>query len=286
MCGAEGPDHKKALRPSERREAASYLVAEHALSIQRACVSTGLPRSSWYRPSVDTLARDGEVIAALTRVTDTHHRWGFWKSYGRLRLDGRVWNHKRVYRVYCQLGLNQKRRTKKRRLTRDRQPLHTPQTMNTVWAIDFMSDALYVGRRFRTLNVLDEGMREGLTIEVDTSLGGARVVRTLEQLCAWRGIPQAIRCDNGPEFTSEVFVEWCQQRDIAIRYIQPGKPNQNAYIERFNRTYREEVLNCYLFEDLDEVREITADWLISYNEQRPHDALGGLPPATFREQTK
>ena len=105
-------------------------------------------------------------------------------------------------------------------------------------------------------------------------------------VCMAGNPPQAIRCDNGPEFTSEVFVEWCQQRDIIIRYIQPGKPNQNAYIERFNRTYREEVLNSYLFEDLDDVREITADWLISYNEQRPHDALGGLPPAIFREQTK
>ena len=136
----------------------------------------------------------------------------------------------------------------------------------------------------RTLNVLDEGMREGLTIEIDTSLPGARVVRTLERVCDWRGFPQSIRCDNGPEFTSEVFVDWCQRMKIAIRYIQPGKPNQNAYIERFNRTYREEVLNSYLFEDLDDVREITNDWLIGYNEQRPHDALGGLPPAIFRQQ--
>ena len=147
-----------------------------------------------------------------------------------------------------------------------------------------MSDALYVGRRFRTLNVMDEGMREGLTIEIDTSLPGERVVRTLERLCDWRGFPQAIRCDNGPEFTSQVFVDWCHRMAITLRYIQPGKPNQNAYIERFNRTYREEVLNSYLFEDLDDVREITCDWLLSYNERRPHDALGGLPPALFRQQ--
>ena len=284
MCGLEGLDHKKTLRPSERREAVDYLVAERGVSIQRACQALRVPRSHWYRPRPDPLARDREVIDALLTVTDEHRSWGFQKSYDRLRLDGQRWNHKRVYRVYCQLGLNQKRRTKKRRLIREPQSLATPMAMNAVWAIDFMSDALYVGRRFRTLNVLDEGMREGLTIEIDTSLPGARVVRTLERVCDWRGFPQSIRCDNGPEFTSEVFVDWCQRMKIAIRYIQPGKPNQNAYIERFNRTYREEVLNSYLFEDLDDVREITNDWLIGYNEQRPHDALGGLPPAIFRQQ--
>ena len=147
-----------------------------------------------------------------------------------------------------------------------------------------MSDALYVGRRFRTLNVMDEGMREALAIEIDTSLPGERVVRVLERLCNWRGKPQAIRCDNGPELTSQAVVDFCQEADIALRYIQPGKPNQNAYIERFNRTYRNEVLNCYLFENLEQVREITADWLISYNERRPHEALGDLPPTVFRER--
>lgn len=259
-------------------------MAEHEVSLCRACAAVGMSRAGWYKPPQDRLAKDSAVIAALTTVTDKHRRWGFWKSYDRLRLDGQPWNHKRVHRVYCQLGLNHKRRTKKRLPPRDRQPLDTPSTMNAVWAIDFMSDALYVGRRFRTLNVLDEGMREGLTIEIDTSLPGERVVRVLERLCAWRGVPEAIRCDNGPELTSQVFVDWCERMSITLRYIQPGKPNQNAFIERFNRTYREEVLNSYLFEDLDQVREITYDWLIAYNEQRPHDALGGLPPVTFREQ--
>jgi len=259
-------------------------VAEHEVSLRRACESMGLSRAGWYKPAGNRLEKDAMVIAALTVVTDQHRRWGFWKSYDRLRLDGHAWNHKRVYRVYCELGLNHKRRTKKRLPVRERQPLDTPSTPNAVWALDFMSDALYVGRRFRTLNVLDEGMREGLTIEIDTSLNADRVVRVLERLCAWRGVPQAIRCDNGPELTSQVFIGWCERMAIALRFIQPGKPNQNAYIERFNRTYREEVLNSYLFEDLDQVREITYEWLIAYNERRPHDALGGLPPVTFREQ--
>lgn len=261
-----------------------YLVAEHSVSVSRACKAVGLSRAGWYKPPQDRLERDREVIEALTRVTDRNRRWGFWMSFQRLRFEGYGWNHKRVYRVYSELGLKHRRRTRKRIPSRDPQPLDTPSTPNAVWALDFMSDALYVGRRFRTLNIMDEGVREGLTIEIDTSLTGERVVRALEQVCAWRGVPQAIRCDNGPELTSQVFIDWCRRMDIAVRYIQPGKPNQNAYIERFNRTYREEVLNSYLFEDLDQVREITYNWLIAYNEGRPHDALGGLPPTVFRER--
>lgn len=254
------------------------------MSIGRSCQAVGLSRAAWYKIPQDRLKRDSEVIEALTKMTDEHRSWGFWKCYDRFRLDGRVWNHKRVYRVYCELGLNHKRRTKKRLPNRVRQPMEVPQVPNVVWAIDFMSDALYAGRRFRTFNVLDEGVREALTIEIDTSLPGQRVVRVLERLSVWRGLPQAIRCDNGPEFISQVFVDWCQDHGIEIRYIQPGKPNQNAFVERFNRTYRKEVLSSYLFEDLDQVREITYDWLITYNEYRPHDALGGLPPTVFRKQ--
>jgi putative transposase len=243
-----------------------------------------MSRSAWYKPPRDRLSRDGEVIEALQEMVEKHRRWGFWMCYQRLRLDGHRWNHKRVYRIYKELGLNQKRRTKRRIPTRARQPLEVPPVANAVWSVDFMHDTLYVGRRFRTLNVLDEGVREALDIEVDTSLSGERVVRVLERLKVWRGLPVAIRCDNGPELTSQVFVDWCQENRIEIRYIQPGKPNQNAFIERFNRTYREEVLNAYLFEDLDQVRRITYEWLICYNERRPHDALGGLPPAVFRER--
>jgi putative transposase len=145
-----------------------------------------------------------------------------------------------------------------------------------------MSDTLYGGRRFRTLNVLDEGAREGLATEIDTSLPAERVIRVLDQVVAWRGQPQAIRLDNGPELIAEPFMTWCAERGIELRYIQPGEPDQNAFIERFNRTYRTEVLNAYVFESLDQVREISAAWLQSYNEERPHEALAGLPPALYR----
>ena len=145
-----------------------------------------------------------------------------------------------------------------------------------------MSDTLYGGRRFRTLNLLDEGGREVLAIEVDTSLPAERVVRVLEQVVAWRGQPQAIRLDNGPEFIAERCAAWCAERGIALWYIQPGKPNQTAYIARFNRTVRHEVFDAYVFESLDQVREISAEWRREYNEERPHDTLDGMPPSAFR----
>ena len=157
-------------------------------------------------------------------------------------------------------------------------------TPNAEWSMDFMSDVLYGGRRFRTLNILDEGVREVLEIVVDTSIPGARVVRTLDRLVEWRGQPAAIRVDNGPEYLSAIFADWCRERCVELRYIQPGKPNQNAYIERFNRTYRHEVLNAYVFESLRQVRQITRAWINEYNEERPHDSLGNIPPAMFRRR--
>jgi putative transposase len=259
-------------------------VAGEDLSVSRACVLAGLSRSAWYKEPRNRLEHDGEVIDALQKLAEKYPRRGFWKYRDRLRLDGRPWNHKRIYRVYKELGLNHRRRTKKRINDRPHHPLEVPAQPNKVWSVDFMHDTLYVGRRFRTLNVLDEGVREALAIEVDTSLPGERLVRVLEQVKSWRGTPEAIRCDNGPELISEVFREWCEANDIEIRYIQPGKPNQNAFIERFNRTFRSEVLSAYLFEDLDQVRQIAWEWMIDYNEERPHDALGKIPPAAFRKK--
>jgi putative transposase len=268
--------------PLARRQVAQALVVNHALSVQRACRTSGLSRSGWYRPVIDT-RDDAEVVDALQAVVERHGRWGFWKCFRRLRLDGHGWNHKRVWRVYCQLKLNLPRRTKKRLPRRERQTLEVPMQANALWSMDFMADTLYSGRRFRTFNVLDEGVREALAIEIDTSLRAERVIRVLEQLKDWRGLPQAIRCDNGPEYTSQDLVDWCGDHGIELRYIQPGKPNQNAYIERFNKTYRTEVLDAHLFEDLDQVREITDTWLQRYNDERPHESLGNLPPSLYRE---
>lgn len=170
------------------------------------------------------------------------------------------------------------------RLTRERQPLTVQPTVNHSWSLDFMSDTLYSGKRFRTLNIIDEGVRECLGIEIDTSLPAERVVRILERISSWRGAPQQLRMDNGPEFISSKLAAWCQQHQVQMLHIQPGKPNQNAYIERFNRTFRHEVLNAYLFDSLQEVRDIASEWIMDYNEERPHDALNGLAPTAYREK--
>jgi putative transposase len=260
------------------------MVQEHRLSIVRACQVARLSRAAYYRPGMQCGMRDAALIAALNAVLAEDMRWGFWKCYDRLRALGHGWNHKRVHRVYCQMKLNLPRRTKRRVPKRERQSLVVEPRINAVWALDFMRDTLYGGRVFRTLNVIDEANRGALGIDIAVSIPAARVIAFLAQLIDLHGRPEAIRCDNGSELTSQAFTTWCQTQDIEVRFIQPGKPDQNAYIERFNRTYREEVLNAYLFDSISEVREITEKWLERYNEIRPHDALGSLPPARYREQ--
>lgn len=265
----------------------SYLVAEHQLPIARAAAAVKLSRAAYYKkPKGRKPDNDGPVIDALNALVEENTRWGFWMCYDRLRLDGWPWNHKRVWRVYCEMKLNLPRRKKKRLPERERQSMEVIPLPNQVWSMDFMSDALYGGRRFRTLNVLDEGVREALAIVVDTSIPSARVIRVLDQQVELRGKPLAIRCDNGPEFCAQSFIDWCQERGVEIRYIQPGKPNQNAFIERFNKSYRDEVLDAHLFSTLDQVREISEQWRIKYNEYRPHDALGRIPPAMYMRKLK
>jgi putative transposase len=261
-----------------------YLVNIHGLPVTRACDGAGLSRSAWYRPLKNRLEYDRPVIDALQALSEAKPGLGFWKLFRRLRRQGHAWNHKRVHRVYCELKLNIRRRAKKRVPTRDPQPLMVPLAPNQVWSADFMSDALYGGTRFRTFNVLDDFNREILVIEIDTSLTSARLIRVFEQLEAERGLPDMLRTDNGPEFLGEAFTQWCEKRGVFIDYIEPGKPNQNAYIERFNRSYRNEVLDTWLFRNLDEVREITWNWMLEYNEERDHDSLGGLTPAEALER--
>lgn len=261
------------------------LVEGHALSVVRACRIAGCSRTAWYRPPRDRTAEDQPVMDALDAVVTAHSRWGFWLCYDRLRALGHPWHWKRVYRVYCTMRLNLKRRGKQRVLTRPRVPLEAPAALNHTWALDFMGDTLYDGRCYRTLNVLDEGNREGLAIEVDTSLPSARVVQVLDQLVAMHGVPTRLRCDNGPEFVAAALADWCAERGITLQHIQPGKPNQNAFIERFNRTYRTEVLDAWVFMSLAEVRAVTEAWLEAYNSERPHRSLGRVPPRTYLPRT-
>jgi putative transposase len=240
-----------------------------------------LSRAAYYRPPVPASRRDAAVIGVLSDLVTRYPRWGFWKLFDRMRTEGHPWNHKHVYRVYCALRLNLPRRTTRRVPKRIRQPLSAAPVLNQTWAMDFMTETLYDARRVRLLTVLDEGNREGLDILAGTSIPSRRVIRVLEALVVVHGRPSAVRVDNGPEFTAQPFVDWCTGHGIAIHYIQPGKPDQNAYIERFNRTYRTEVLNAHLFESVAELQAITDAWLDVYNQERPHDSLGRVPPLTF-----
>lgn len=182
------------------------------------------------------------------------------------------------------MNLNLRRPAKRRLPKRVRVPLYVPKYPDTVWSADFVSDALFNSRRFRTFNVVDDFNRQAMHIEIDTSITSTRLVRVFEQLRVQHGLPQVLRTDNGPEFLGEAFTSWAKSVGMAIRYIQPGKPNQNAFIERFNRTYRDELLNQHLFATLEDVREATYEWMIEYNEERPHDSLGDRTPMEARLQ--
>ena len=206
-------------------------------------------------------------------------RHGFDKLYPALRPQG--FGKCRLYRVYKALRLNLKRRGKRRLPARVKTPLTIPVRANEVWSADFMADALWSGRRFRTLNVIDDFNREVLRIEIDTSLPAQRIVRALDELIEIRGKPAALRLDNGPELISDALERWARRQGIERLFIQRGRPMQNGLIERFNRTYREEVLDCYVFETLGEVRRMTAEWMSRYNERRPHEALGDLSPRQY-----
>jgi len=228
-----------------------------------------------YQPKT---ARDDVVIAGLQQAIEKYPAYGFSKLFKILRRWGYRWNHKRVHRIYCRLNLNKRRRGKKRLPNRYPIQLAVPDTSNRCWSIDFMCDRLFCGRRFRTLNAIDDFSREVLAIEIDVGLSAERVKRVLDRVVAWRGYPSKLRMDNGPEFISSTLADWAEEHAIDLEFIQPGKPTQNSYVERFNRTYRDEILNMYVFNILSEVRAITEEWMDQYNEERPHDALGDLTP--------
>lgn len=224
---------------------------------------------------------DGEFDSGTGRLAQEHPTYGFRKMFLVLRHQGHVWNHKRVYRVYKEMKLNVRRKRKRRVPQRVKEPLTLPIGPNIVWSMDFMHDSLNYGKSFRTLNVIDDFNREALWNVADVSIGSQRLVRELDRLISSRGRPDVIRVDNGPEFTSANFQLWCKDKNIEIKYIQPGKPVQDSLIERFNRSYRQEVLDAYLFESLSQVRVLTEQWVEHYNQKRPHEALQKLTPKEF-----
>jgi putative transposase len=250
-------------------------------SQRRACALVGLACGSYY--PVAQRRNDEPVQQALRALSGRHPGWVFWKLHHHLRKNGLVINHKRTLRIYRALALNLLRRLKKRVLARVKQPLAVPTMADLCWALDFTSDVLTDGRRFRALNVLDDYNRQLLGVEIDFSLPDSRVVQVLTRLVDYHGSLAQLRKDNGPEFNSARLSEWCKQLDIVLHWIQPGKPTQNAYIERFNGSFRRELLDAHLFRSLTHVRQLVDEWMHDYNTQRPHQTLNLMTPLEFKQ---
>lgn len=241
-----------------------------------ACAGIGISETCYrYKPILNS---ENEAIADWLIRLITHQRnWGFGLCFLYLRnVKGYGWNHKRVYRIYRELELNLRIKPKKRIIREKPKPLQL--TINQCWSMDFMHDQLEDGRSYRLFNVIDDFNREGLTIDIDFSLPSARVIRALDQVIEWRGNPKQIRNDNGPEYISQEIAVWAEKQDIELLFIQPGNPQQNAYVERYNRTVRYDWLTHYLWRDIEEVQNYATKWLWTYNHQRPNMGIGGLTP--------
>ena len=256
-----------------------HVASEHSIGIKRACKICGLGQSSYYYKAKNK--SDDEIKKKLQEMAAAHSRWGFDMMMSVLRNEKCKWNHKRVYRVYCELKLNLRVKPKKRIPSRKKKSLIQPLIPNLCWSIDFMSDALCCNRRFRTFNVIDDYNRECLGIKASLSLPAISVTTYLDEIAEIRGYPNIIRTDNGPEFISNHFRLWADSHGVFIQHIEPGKPAQNGYIERFNRTYRGDILDAHLFDSIREVQRITDPWIEDYNNNRPHGSLGGKPPIEF-----
>jgi len=225
---------------------------------------------------------DQELRERLRQLAGERRRFGYRRLHVMLRREGEKVNHKRVYRLYREEGLTVRKRARKRVSRAERVPAVVLTALNQCWSLDFVSDWLALGRKVRMLAVVDAYTRESLAIEVDTSLPGARVARVLDRVIAERGAaPVEIRLDNGPELTSRALDQWAYERGVSLRFIEPGKPVQNAFVESFNGRLRDECLNEHWFLTLAHAQETMEDWRIDYNQRRPHSALGNLTPLEF-----
>jgi putative transposase len=261
------------------RLAVGFVAERFELSARRACDALGFARSSHYYRSRRPPAT--ELVARLRGIAAKRPRFGYRRLTVLLRREGVRVNHKRVYRLYRAEGLSVRRKLRKRLAGTQRSEIVAPSRPNERWSMDFMIDALASGRRFRTLNIVDDFTRECLAIEVDTSIGGARVVRVLERLAEIRGLPKAIVVDNGPEFIGKALDAWAHRSHVDIQFTRPGKPVDNAFVESFNGRFREECLNEHWFFDPEDARAVIEAWRVDYNETRPHSSLGNATPAEF-----
>ncbi|MEM9478100.1 MAG: IS3 family transposase [Verrucomicrobiota bacterium] len=274
---------KKVVKPAAKREAVKELQKSFEVSLRRACGLMRLSISSYYYRG-GSARDDGPLRVALREGASRRRRWGYRMLTDMLRRQGFEDNHKRIYRIYREEGLQVpvRKRHKKGRW-RGEKPV-SPTGPNQRWSMDFMSDQLANGRRIRTLNIIDDFTRECLAIEVDTSINGNRVCRVLDRLVAERGRPEKILTDNGPEFTGKALDRWAYEHCVEQQFIQPGKPVQKCFVESFNGTCRDECLNEHWFLSLEDAREIIDLWREDYNRIRSHSSLGRISPREYAAQ--
>lgn len=269
------------VSPQARRETVTYVMAFHALGVTRACGLIGISRSLYQyalkRPD------DRALKERLCELAGQKRRYRYRRLHVLLCREGWIINRKRTYRVYHAADLMVRRRKRKRFAGIARQIKIMAVAPNQSWSMDFVSDGFVDGRRLRCLNIVDDFTKECLAIEVDTSLPGRRVASVLERLAESRGLPQSITVDNGPEFVSKALDEWAYRNQLKLRFIDPGKPQQNAYIESFNGKFRDECLNEHWFLSMHHARQVIAAWRQEYNDERPHSSLGYLTPNRFAD---
>lgn len=265
--------------PSDRRSVIVSLRDDHRFSERKACIIVGLCRSSYRyeaKPKNDTVIRD-----RLRELAEQRHRFGAPRLHILLRREGYLINHKRTERLYREEGLSLRLKKRKKRQSHLRIMLDRPERINQHWSMDFVSDNLFNGRRFRVLTVVDNFSRECPVMEADHSLTGQRVARVLDRIALVRGLPQVITVDNGPEFISKALDLWAVENKVRLRFIAPGKPVQNAFIESFNGRLRDECLNEHIFVNLHNAKQIIESWRQDYNTNRPHSSLNDMTPEEF-----
>jgi len=270
------------VSPQAKREAVTHLMVTHQFGVTRSCGLIGISRSLYRYES--KRSDDAPLKERLTELAGQKRRYGYRRLHVLLRREGWLLNWKRTYRVYREAGLMVRRRKRKRIVGIERLQKVMATGPNQSWSMDFVSDGFVDGRRLRCLNIVDDFTRECLAIEVDTSLPGRRVVSVLERLAEFRGLPQSVTLDNGPEFISKALDEWAYRQQLQLRFIEPGKPTQNAYVESFNGKFRDECLNEHWFLSIRHAREVIATWRQEYNEERPHSSLDDQTPKEFAER--
>ncbi|WP_369931352.1 IS3 family transposase [Xanthomonas sp. NCPPB 2632] len=272
---------KKLVSAPDRRELVRYLIGQE-LSERRSLAIAGMSASAYrYEPRPDPNVDLREIICALA---NRHKRYGVGMIYLKRRQAGQMVNYKRVERLYQEANLQVRRRKRKKVPPTDRQPLLRPAAANEVWSIDFVFDRTAEGRVLKCLTIVDDATHEAVAIEIERAISGIGVTRVMDRLAVTRGLPKIIRSDNGKEFCGKAMVAWAHERGVQLRLIEPGKPNQNAYIESFNGRLRDECLNEHWFPSLLHARTEIENWRREYNEERPKKALGGLTPAAYAKQ--